>query len=187
MWGEHGAFLRGEAVRLSGVACSPEDVLEGLRAFLGERLRAGVLRRSEGAGGATPTIWCALGPEHLPDLVEALAAFDFPHFHVLSGDDLGDRIRLIYHFSLFLAVPDGRVGLACAVDLPKECPIVPSLCERIPGVEYSEREMREMLGVRFAGAEWSGRIFLPEEWDESVHPWRRDETAPGPDRFLRLE
>jgi membrane-bound hydrogenase subunit beta len=119
--------------------------------------------------------------------VEVLARFDFPHFHVLSGDDLGDRIRLIYHFSLFLAVPEGRVGVACAVDLPKETPEVISLGDLIPGVEYSEREMEEMLGVRFLGSTWAGRIFLPEDWDGSVHPWRRDETGLGPEHLRSLE
>ena len=76
--------------------------------------------------------------------------------------------------------------LACAVDLPKECPIVPSLYERIPGVEYSEREMREFLGVTFEGLPNTASIFLPEDWNEDVKPWRRDGAGLAPEHVREL-
>jgi membrane-bound hydrogenase subunit beta len=48
-------------------------------------------------------------------------------------------------------------------------------------VEYSEREIREMLGVDFDGLPNKALVFLPDDWDQTIKPWRRDETGPGPD------
>ena len=63
---------------------------------------------------------------------------------------------------------------------------MPSLWSRIPGVEYSEREIREMLGIDFDGLPNKALIFLPEDWDETIKPWRRDETGPGADDVRHL-
>jgi len=70
--------------------------------------------------------------------------------------------------------------------VPKKDLVMPSLWERIPGIEYSEREMREMLGVDFAGLPNKALIFLPEDWNEDIKPWRRDETGPKPEDIREL-
>ena len=176
--------------RFSREMLTGEQVAERLREHLGERLLSLELR--EHASGLEEVVgyrdlWLEVDRRDFPDLVQYLFTSDFLHFHVLSGDDEGEWIRLIYHFSLFLAYHrSSRVGLSVSVRLPKEDLVMPSLQDRIPGAEYSEREMREMLGVEFAGMPDRGNIFLPEDWDDDVKPWRRDSTGPGPDRVREL-
>ena len=63
---------------------------------------------------------------------------------------------------------------------------MPSLWSRIPGVEYSEREMKEFLGVTFEGLPNTASIFLPEDWDENVKPWRRDGAGLAPEHVREL-
>jgi membrane-bound hydrogenase subunit beta len=53
-------------------------------------------------------------------------------------------------------------------------------------VEYSEREMREMLGIDFDGLPNKALVFLPEDWNEDIKPWRRDETGPSEEDVREL-
>jgi membrane-bound hydrogenase subunit beta len=123
-------------------------------------------------------LWISCSKDALIELVDLLSEFDFPIFHVISGDDVGDCILLNYHFSLFTSAGRGkRLGVVVSVLVPKNELSVPSLYDRIPGIEYSEREMCEMLGVFFENLPDRSLVFLPEDWDEKVHPWRRDESG----------
>ena len=132
-------------------------------------------------------LWLSVGKDRFLEMVDVLAEFDFPHFQVISGNDDGEAITLYYHFSLFqLAEKGERLGVNVSVPVYKTDLVMPSLYSRIPGVEYSEREIREMLGIDFDGLPNKALIFLPEDWDESIKPWRRDETGPSADdvRYL---
>jgi len=79
-----------------------------------------------------------------------------------------------------------KMSLCISVAVPKADLRMPSLWSRIPGVEYSEREMREMLGIDFEGLPNKGLVFLPEDWNEDIKPWRRDETGPSPEDVREL-
>lgn len=132
-------------------------------------------------------IWASVGKEHFLEMIDEVASFDFPQFHVISGNDDGESVSLNYHFTLFQAAGRGkRVGVTVTVSLLKDDLSLPSLFSRIPGVEYSEREMREMLGIDFLGLPNKALVFLPEDWDETVKPWRRDETGPSAEHVREL-
>lgn len=132
-------------------------------------------------------LWLTVDRERFTDLVDALREIDFLHFHITSGDDIGKAVQLNYHFSLFRSAGRGnRLGITVTVEVPKKDLVMPSLWGRIPGIEYSEREMREMLGVDFTGLPNKALIFLPEDWNEDIKPWRRDETGPKPEDIREL-
>jgi membrane-bound hydrogenase subunit beta len=158
---------------------------EELKSFLEEKLGNKIKNieiRARTAGKeekvAFHDLWISCSKDALIELVDLLSEFDFPIFHVISGDDVGDCILLNYHFSLFSSAGRGkRLGVVVSVLVPKNELSVPSLYDRIPGIEYSEREMHEMLGVFFDGLPDQSLVFLPEDWDEKVHPWRRDESG----------
>lgn len=132
-------------------------------------------------------VWLAIARNRFMELVDELFGFDFPHFHTMSGNDDGDVVTLYYHFSLFRVAERGkRLGITVGVAVPKDDLVMPSLFDRIPGVEYAEREIREMLGVDFDGLPNKALVFLPEDWDQTIKPWRRDEEGPGPDVVREL-
>ncbi|GAB1399675.1 hypothetical protein MASR1M66_11280 [Aminivibrio sp.] len=132
-------------------------------------------------------LWLSVEKERFLEMIDLLGEFDFPHFHVISGNDDGEAVTLHYHLSLFrLAGRGERVGVTVSVPVYKTDLVMPSLFSRIPGVEYSEREIREMLGIDFDGLPNKALIFLPEDWDETIKPWRRDETGPGADDVRHL-
>jgi NADH-quinone oxidoreductase subunit C len=62
--------------------------------------------------------------------------------------------------------------LRLKVYAPDEDPVVPSLTGVYPGVNYHEREVWDMFGVRFDGHPGLRRILMPFDWNG--HPQRKD-------------
>jgi membrane-bound hydrogenase subunit beta len=167
----------------------PEEVLARIREVFGESAVARVRPHADGLKKEVQyyDLWLSVQKERFLEMVDTLAEFDFPMFHVMSGNDDGDVVTLNYHFGIFQCAGRGkRFGATISVPVPKSDLVIPSLFSRIPGVEYSEREMREMLGIEFDGLPNKALIFLPEDWDEAVKPWRRDETGPKPENVREL-
>ncbi|MDO9507956.1 MAG: NADH-quinone oxidoreductase subunit C [Thermovirgaceae bacterium] len=168
----------------------PEQVEHCIRDKFGESVLSLELRERNGGKNNEVSyrdLWISVDKSRFLDLVDALRELDFLHFHIMSGDDTGKYVQLNYHFSLFRCAGRGkRLGITVTVDVPKTDLVMPSLWGRIPGTEYSEREIREMLGVDFDGLPNKNLIFLPEDWNEEIKPWRRDETGPKPEDIREL-
>ncbi|MBN1933062.1 MAG: NADH-quinone oxidoreductase subunit C [Anaerolineae bacterium] len=99
-----------------------------------------------------------LEPDQLRPAVEVLVSqFALRHLSTITGDDVGGKIVLLYHFW------DG-VGLTLRVSLPPEQAIVPTVIDLISGAVFYEREATEMLDVMFEWHPMSVRLFLPDDW-----------------------
>lgn len=157
------------------------EIEQMLKDRLGDALTASEVReyKTGVCESRAPHLLVTVTREKFTALVDALGELDFPHFHVMSGNDDGETIRQISHFSLFRREGRGKeVTVTVTVNIPKSDLVVDSLHSRIPGVDYSEREMCEMLGIAHNGQPNTDLVFLPEDWDRSILPWRRDETGP---------
>jgi membrane-bound hydrogenase subunit beta len=129
------------------------------------------------------TIWIKVDRSVFKDVIKRLCDLQFPHLAIISGNDLGDNIELVYHFSIYYGRRMGEISLNICVDVPKSDPKIDSICDLIPGAVITEREKQEMLGVEMVGIPDSRRIFLPDDFPEGVYPWRKDKT--GPDELAR--
>ena len=58
------------------------------------------------------------------------------------------------------------------VQVPEHEPVVPSLFDLWPGSEAMEREVFDLVGIRFDGHPDLTRILMPEDW--VGHPLRKD-------------
>ena len=116
-------------------------------------------------------------------VIKHLLTIDFPHLAVVSGNDLGETIELIYHFSLYFGIRLGEISLNIAVHLPKTDLTIETFSDLIPGAVITEREKQEMLGIIIKGIPVNKRLFLPNDFPEGVYPWRKDET--GPQKLVR--
>jgi membrane-bound hydrogenase subunit beta len=162
---------------------------EALKAQFGDQiLRLEVHEHKGGREDAVQSrdLWIEIAREAFRPFVEELFAYDFVNFHVISGDDVGDDVALNYHFSLFQRMRGGRIGVVVTVRVPKSALSMPSIFDLLPGSEYSERETREMFGVDFAGLPNKALVFLPEDWNEEIKPWRRDAAGPTPEIVREL-
>ena len=129
-------------------------------------------------------IWFTVERSAFKDAVKHLCKIHpYPHFAVASGYDIGNRIELIYHFSINYASRLDESSVSIRVRLPKRDPVLPTITDLIPGALISERELQEMLGVSIDGIPDPRRMFLHEDFPKGVYPWRRVET--GPQKLVR--
>ncbi|HDQ70988.1 MAG TPA: NADH-quinone oxidoreductase subunit C [Chloroflexi bacterium] len=100
-----------------------------------------------------------LSPDNVKTAVQILIErFDLYHLSTISGQDTDDGIELLYHFW-------SGGGLTLRTRLPHETPAIATLTDMIPGADFYEREIWEMLGVDFEGHPDLSLFLLPEDWD----------------------
>jgi NADH:ubiquinone oxidoreductase subunit C len=107
-----------------------------------------------------------LAPGKVRPVVELLMdKFDVYHLSTITGDDVGDGVRLLYHFW-------SGYGITLSTLLPYDNLSMPTLTDLIPGAAFYEREVQEMLGVMFEGLNTPGPMFLPDDWEDGDGPVR---------------
>ena len=128
-------------------------------------------------------IWLKIDKSIFKEVINRLCEIQFPHFAVISGNDIGENIELVYHFSVYYGERLKETSINISVEVPKSDPKIESICDIIPGALISEREIQEMLGVTVEGIPDNIRIFLLDNIPEGVYPWRKDEK--GPQKLVR--
>jgi Ni,Fe-hydrogenase III component G len=108
-------------------------------------------------------------PERLLEVVGWLLGEGLHHLSAITCFEMEDGIYLLYHFWHF-------GGLTLRVILEKDQPRLSSLTPLIPGAEFYEREVKEMIGVEFDGLSNSQPLFLPENWQSSP-PLRKTQDS----------
>lgn len=106
--------------------------------------------------------------ERMLDVVGLIVKFD-GRFIALSANDIGTLgFELIYHFD-FSGFGEPRV-LSVKVRVPRENPIIKSIVNIVEAANWAEREIMELMGVKFEGHPDPRRLFLP-------YAWPREEVA----------
>ncbi len=92
-------------------------------------------------------------------------------FIIASGlDTPRNGVEVFYHFDFF-HLPQ---VLSLRVFIGKPDLAIDSIASVIKGAEWIEREIAELLGVRFINHPNPSHLILPEDWPEGVYPLRRD-------------
>jgi len=99
--------------------------------------------------------------------------FDYPAS--ITGIDWKDRIEIVYNLT---ALSTGK-KLVLRADLDRNNPEIDSVISVWKGVDWQEREIYDLLGVKFIGHPELKRILLPEGWEG--HPLRKDYEIPKDD------
>jgi Ni,Fe-hydrogenase III component G len=116
-------------------------------------------------------------PGRLLECITPLAATRWGYLSAITGLDHGvesGRLEALYHFTNKAAVVTLRVTL------PREKPVVPSVCGVIPSATLFERELMEMFGIVCEGTPDTRRLFLPDDWPDATYPLRKDFIVPAP-------
>ena len=181
---------------------TPESAVGALRRR-GFRAELTEERGGDGAGVRTG-ISCELDPAQLPGALGAARdELGFDLLSAITATDEGDHFRLIYHLA-----QTGRRGerdvdgfllivVRAARGEHPDGPIVPSAVPLFPGANLQEREIFDLMGVRFRGhpnltrvLTWTGFRGHPLRKDyvnvDEEIPWRLAGLR-GPDGALLTE
>ncbi len=98
---------------------------------------------------------------------------NFDYLANLTSVDFPDHIEVVYHVT---SVTKGGTPLTVRVDADKQNPVVPSIVPVYRGADFQEREVYDMMGVRFTGHPNMRRILM---WDGfEGYPLRKDYHEP---------
>ncbi len=97
----------------------------------------------------------------------------FDYLHNLTSVDWLDHFTVVYQVS---NLTRGGAPITITVNVGKEDPTVPSLTSVYRGADFQEREVYDMMGIRFEGHPNLRRILLWEGF--AGHPLRKDYHEP---------
>ena len=92
-------------------------------------------------------------------------------FVIATGIDCDDCFEILYHFSYDQT---GCVITVKAFIRDRDNPEIESITPLIPGAEWIEREMYDLLGINFRNHPRLERLILADDWPEGVYPLRKD-------------
>jgi Ni,Fe-hydrogenase III component G len=92
-------------------------------------------------------------------------------FVIATGIDSEDCFEILYHFS---NDETGCVVTVKAFIRDRENPSIESITPLIPGAEWIEREIHDILGIEVKNHPNMRRLILADDWPEGVYPLRKD-------------
>jgi len=149
-----------------------------------EELESAVARLKELAGDL-PTAWKRPVPGRIymtvrredgPQMARRIFKQLGARFATATGLDTGAALEVLYHFCY------DQAGLVVnlRVSTDKSRPTLPSLTPVMPAAEWIEREIMDLLGVRFEGHPRPERLILSDDWPEGFYPLRREVAGERP-------
>jgi len=141
-----------------------EQIIDDLKRYLGDKIIKAEKVRARRVNVEVP-----LGAHR--DVIKFLKErYDIRHIVTITGVDLGEDIELIYHLA-----PDNRTWLLnVRTKVPKKNPVIQTIIDILPGAVFYEREVNDLLGVKFEGHEIVGHFILPDDWPEGEYPLRKE-------------
>ena len=137
---------------------------------LAERLKEGLGSRILNLEIPTPKrIYATVGAGDIEEAARFVFRTLDARYVVASGVDNFKNFEILYHFS----VDREDVFISLRVFLDKDKPEIASLTGLIPGVEWIEREMWELLGINFANHPNLTHFLLSDDWPEGNYPLRK--------------
>jgi NADH:ubiquinone oxidoreductase subunit C len=91
-------------------------------------------------------------------------------FAIATGTDTPKGLEILYHFSFDKS---GEMVSIRVLITDKTHPEIESISSVIKMAEWIEREMWEMLGIKFKNHPNLKRLLLADSWPEGVYPMRQ--------------
>ena len=134
---------------------------------LKEKLKSDILSFME---KSPKRIYIGIKPESIRKVAQTVFKDMGARFNIASGIDGRDGMEILYHFAF------DEIGLIVSfrVKLDKTNLEIDSLATLFEAANWIERELNEVLGIRFRGHPDMRRLLLPDNWPEGVYPLRRD-------------
>ncbi len=92
-------------------------------------------------------------------------------FVIVTGIDAEDCFEILYHYS---NDHTGCIATVKAFIRDREEPSIESITPLIPGAEWIEREVHDILGIDFVNHPNLKRLILHDDWPQGVYPLRKE-------------
>ena len=92
----------------------------------------------------------------------------------LTAVDYGEEFEVIYHL---YAIPDNGLKLTVKTRVSRDKAELPSVYSIYPTADWQEREVYDLIGIRFSGHPNLIRVLLPDDF--VGHPLRKDFKKEG--------
>ena len=92
-------------------------------------------------------------------------------FVIATGIDSEACFEILYHYSYDQT---GCVVTLKAFIRDREKPAIESIAPFLPGAEWIEREIHDVLGIEFKNHPDMRRLILADDWPEGVYPLRKE-------------
>ena len=141
-----------------------EATIGALRDALGDRARAFEDRSDR-------RVFVEVGAEDVAPATRLLLDELGARFQTASGVDTPSGFEILYHWAF------DRLALVVSVRtlLPRDEPEIESIAPLCTAAEWVEREMWELLGIRFRNHPDMRHLLLADDWPAGRHPLRRDD------------
>ncbi len=142
---------------------SREEALSQIRDTLGDRL----LRFED---KSADRVFIEVSPDDVPETSRVLFKDLQARFQIATGIDTPAAIEVLYHWAL------DRMGCVVTVRtrVDRQQPEIESIASLCPAAEWIEREIWELLGVRFRNHPDLRHLLLSDDWPAGKYPLRRD-------------
>ena len=140
-----------------------EDVLKKIK----DRFPQGVIKRI--AEKSPERAYVYVKTANIAEVVRYVFNDLGARFSIATGIDTLEAIEIQYHFC-FDAL--GKVVSIC-VELDRENPVMETTCIGIKATEWIEREISELLGVKFKNHPDMRHLLLTDDWPDGNYPLRR--------------
>ena len=117
---------------------------------------------------------------HREAILTLLQSLEFTMISTITGIDLEDAVELNYHFWC------GKAEVTIRTRVPKPALEIETITDIVLGAALYEREVFDLLGVKFLGHPDLERLILPESWPKGQYPLRKDWTPNLSDKFRSL-
>lgn len=140
-----------------------EQVMERLEASLANR----ILEIRE---HSPRRIYVEIRPEDICDASRVMFEELGARFQITSGVDTPSAIELLYHWAF------DEIGCVLTVrtHIDRDTPEIDSIAPICVAAEWIEREIWELLGVRFRNHPDMRHLLLADDWPEGKYPLRRN-------------
>jgi NADH-quinone oxidoreductase subunit C len=95
-------------------------------------------------------------------------------FVISTGIDAQDCFEVLHHFSHDAS---GCLVTVKAFVRDRAAPELDSIAPLLPAAEWIEREMHDLLGIRFRNHPNLQRLILADDWPQGVYPLRKEVQA----------
>ncbi len=92
-------------------------------------------------------------------------------FVIATGIDSEHWFEILYHFS---NDQTGQMVTVKALIRDRENPAIESVSPLLPGAEWIEREIHDILGIEIKNHPNMRRLILSDDWPQGVYPMRKE-------------